>query len=87
MRLHQEFAPNGTASGLQKTSTAESSQTQPQKSARALGVQTYVLNAGTANEIDTAFATVSEQKLAAPGRRQKGKAPMCNRESSYSTTH
>jgi putative tryptophan/tyrosine transport system substrate-binding protein len=68
LELLRQLVPKATTIGILTNPTNPANEIyikDAQDSARTLGVEPYVLNASTATEIDTAFATVSEQKLAA----------------------
>jgi putative ABC transport system substrate-binding protein len=66
LELIRQLVPNATTVGILTNPTNPASDVyvkDAQEAARALGVQPFVLNASTADEIVSVFATVAERKL------------------------
>src|SRR6516225_9595160 len=66
LELVRQLVPMATTIGILTNPTNPANEiyiNDAQQAARALGVQSYVLNASNVNEIDTAFVTLSAQKL------------------------
>ena len=66
LELVRQLVPKATTIGVLTNPTNPANEiyvNDAQQAARALGVQSYVLNASNVNEIDTAFVTLSAQKL------------------------
>jgi putative ABC transport system substrate-binding protein len=64
--LIHELVPNVTVGAMLANANnpnAESVAASARETARSLGLQLHILNAGTAAEIDTAFARLSEQRI------------------------
>jgi putative tryptophan/tyrosine transport system substrate-binding protein len=69
LEVLREFVPSATSVALLVNPTRPSFQSEvknTQQAAQALGVKLIVLNASTEAEIDTAFAELSRQRIAAP---------------------
>ena len=66
LALIHELVPNATVGGMfvnPNNPNAESVARNARETARSLGVQAHILNAGTVAEIDAAFASIREQRI------------------------
>src|SRR5262249_865686 len=67
LRLLHEMGPNAARGGVlvnpRNPSVVETTVREVQKAAPTMGLQVQILNAGTVNEIDAAFATLARERL------------------------